>query len=135
MSYITPSLDNAAYHLPVKLRGYNRALTVLGAVTDADASKMIRKVLPMATKQEHKDLASRHTAEHQRLRAMHVELLEAAHVETFGTKPSFGDYKVCAIGRDEYSEEMKVQLRAAAYGSTSHMKLAAAHAHASRYAH
>lgn len=131
---LTPALDHPAYHQAVKLRGYNRRVDVFGAVTSSDAARVLRALQPTWSRQDHAQLAARHEAESERLREQHIALLNQAHFETFGVPRGFFDYRISAIGREEYSETAKEQLRAAAHGSTYHKQLSAAHLAARRRA-
>lgn len=124
---LTLSLDHPAYHQPVKLRGYNGRVDVFRALLPRDAARVLRAVKPDWTRQEHIDLAGRHKAESDRLSTLHTELLDRAHMQTFGVPRGFHDYRISAIGRDEYPEDLKEQLRAAAHGSTYHSQLHHAH--------
>lgn len=124
---LTPELDHPAYHQPVKLRGYNGQVDVFRAVHPRDAARVLRVNKPDWTREEHDTLAIRHKTESDRLSTLHAELLDQAHLATFGVPRGFHDYRISAIGRDEYPEDMKEQLRAAAHGSTYHSRLHHAH--------
>lgn len=132
--YISPALDHPAYHQDVKLRGYNCRTTAVGAVTPADRARVLRRLNPDWTRTEHLELAARHLAESQRLNELHTKLLDEAHLAAFGVPRQFHDYRITAIGREEYAPESKEMLRQAAYGSTEHSRLASAHMAASKRA-
>lgn len=126
--FVSAHLNNACYHQPTKLRGYNGRVTVLRAHTARDGAKVLKAVNPLWTPQDHHRLAEQHLAESKRLAAEHSALLDQAHQETFGCSPSFEDYKVSGIGRSEYSEEKKAKLRFAAQATGNHKTLSLAHA-------
>lgn len=133
-NYLTQSLDHPAYHQHVKLRGYNGRVTAVRAVVASDGARVLRRIKPDWTRQDHLVLAAKHKAEHERLHALHIELLDAAHLATFGTSRGFHDYRITAIGREEYPEAMKEQLRIAAYGSSMHAHFYDVHLAASKRA-
>ncbi len=131
-SYMNPALDHPAYSARIKLRGYNGPVTFQGAVSDTDSARVLHRANPSWSKDEHLDLAQRHTIEADRLNNLHTRLLNQAHMETFGRPPVISDYRITAIGREEYPEEMKTQLRQAAYGYTAHAQASRGHRAAAR---
>lgn len=132
MAQLVAQLDNPAYHQRVKLRGYNGSITIFQATSDRDAAKVLKRVKPEWTPGEHETLAHAHAAEADTQRAEWNRLLDEAAMATFGRPFQFADYRVSAIGRDEFSEEHKQKIRFAAHASNYHTQAARAHAQAAR---
>jgi hypothetical protein len=129
---LTQTLDHPAYHHPVKLRGYNGKVDVFRACLPTDGARVLRHAKPDWSVSEHLELATRHRVESERLSTLHGELLDQAHVQTFGRPREIHDYRISAIGREEYPDAMKEELRKAAHGSSCHSRLAWAHLAAGR---
>lgn len=129
---LVDQLNNPAYHQGIKLRGYNGQITVFQAVNDRDAAKVLKRLKPQWSKPEHADLAKAHEDEAQAQRAEWNRLLDEAAMATFGRPFQFHDYRISAIGREEFSEEHKKKLRFAAHAVTYHTLAARAHAKAAR---
>lgn len=132
---LVAELDHPAYHVRVKLRGYNGKSSVFQAVTDRDAAQVLRRAHPAWDKAAHLALAQRHAEETVRQREAWNKLLDTAAQETFGRPFQFLDYQISGIGRDEFSEEHKAALRFHAHATTYHEQISRAHAHAARYFH
>lgn len=127
-------LSRAEYRQPISLRGYNRNVTVLSALTAQDAAKVLQHVMPGLTRAEHQHLAGAHEAEARRQSNEWSRLADEASMETFG-RPfgCFADYKISGIARSEYSEEKKRALRFAAHAEGNHRAASRAHAWAARH--
>lgn len=132
MAELVPQLDCPVYHQAIKLRGYNRMITVFQAVTSRDASKVLRRLKPEWTREDHISLSKKHDVEADTQRQEWDRLLNEAAMETFGRPFLFTDYIISAIGRGEFSEEKKVLLRFAAHAATYHQLANRAHAIAAR---
>lgn len=130
---LNPKLDHPAYHGLVRLPKYNTVTTVFQACTANDAGKVLRRLNPRWTPEDHQTLAERHAAEARKLKARHAELLEEAARETFGRPFQMVDYRISAIGSDEFSEDKKRELRHAAHAATGHSLVSQAHRQASRW--
>jgi hypothetical protein len=124
---LTPSLNHPAYHTPVKMRGFNIAVTVFRLNLPRDTGRLLRMANPDWSHEDHVMLAQKHQLESDRLDQLHRELLDKAHLETFGRPREFADYRISGIGSDQYSDSMKHQLRFAAHAASHHRKLSLAH--------
>lgn len=129
---LSPDLDHPAYHTPVKLRGFGSNITVFRACLPRDGGRVLKLANPSWSKEDHQALAEQHREEGERLETLHRELLDLTHFETFGKPRRFEDYRISAIGRDDYPEARKNQLRAVAHGSSYHRQLSCAHDAAGR---
>ncbi|WP_198161214.1 hypothetical protein [Variovorax sp. WDL1] len=116
----------------MKLRGYNGKVDVFRSCLPSDGARVLKRVNPDWSSAEHLDLAAKHRAESERLATLHGQLLDQAHVQTFGRPREITDYRISAIGREEYPADMKQELRKAAHGSSCHSRLAWAHLAACR---
>jgi hypothetical protein len=123
----------ATYLKQTKLRGYNVPVNVMTAV-GSDGGKILVRRLPSWCKTDHlaaaKKLAKKATTESRRW----GRIAEAAAKETFGRGYRFTDYRISAIGRDEFSPTKKDALRKAARGASFFRTAAHAHESASRRA-
>lgn len=129
---LVPDLKHSAYTEQVKMRGYNCKPSVLTAVTPEDAGRILSKVMPAWTKSDHKNLAIQHARASSALDKRHSKLLDDAAFRAWGRPFEVTDYKITAIGSDAFPEDIKEELRFAAYGSTNHRKIARAHLAASK---
>lgn len=127
-NFISTHLNHACYHVLKMVKGYNFPVTAITALMARDSAKLLKALNPAWTREDHQRLAEQHRAESTRLSIEHTSLLDQAHNETFGCARKFEDYKVSAIGRTEYSHEMKERLRFAAKAATNHNTLSLAHA-------
>lgn len=127
MPTLVRSLDHIAYRTPIRLAKYNGRVTVLRTHGHADGAKVLRRVNPDWTHADHFALAARHAQEAMRLNTEYSQLLDTAAMETFGRPFKVSDYKISAIGCEQFSEPAKEALRFAAHASTNHMTLSLAH--------
>lgn len=127
------ALDHPAYHEALKLPKYNRRVTVVSACSAGDSAKVLRRLKPDWTRDDHAALAAAHATTADSLETRYSELLDKAAQETFGRPFEFGDYRISAIGRDEFSPEMKDSLRFVAHAKGNHRLVSQAHAHAARW--
>lgn len=132
MACLVERLDNAVYHQGVKLRGYNCRVTVFQAATDRDAAKVLKRLKPDWSKSDHDFLAKDHASEAEFQRREWDRLLNEAAIATFGRPFQFHDYRISAIGREEFSEEYKQKICFAAHAATYHSLASRAHALAAR---
>lgn len=132
MAQLVAQLDNPAYHQRVKLRGYNSSISIFQTTSDRDAAKVLKRLKPEWTQGEHETLSIAHAAEADAQRAEWNRLLDDAAMATFGRPFQFADYRISAIGSDEFSEEHKQKIRFAAHASNYHSQVARAHAQAAR---
>ncbi len=127
---IHSDLDHAAYHLQVKLPKYNGRVNIFQATCPTDAARLLRRNNPDWSKEDHLRLAQQHAERSSLEREKHAQLLDAAAQETFGRPFRVTDYRISAIGCEEFSEEQKTALRYAAHAETNHLICARAHAKA-----
>jgi len=131
MSISTHSLlDHPAYLMAVKISGYNTTgsrITVFQAVTDTDAAKVLIKAFPEWSNQDHLRLQEEHRTEAQRHCDAWNKVADEAAQATFGRPFHVTDYRISAIGSDEFSPEHKQALRLHAHAKGKHQRLASAH--------
>ncbi|MBN3761326.1 hypothetical protein [Burkholderia sp. Ac-20365] len=116
------------YAHQVRLRGYNVRPSVCSAVDTVDGAKILQTVMPGLTKTQHDALARIHAVMAEQCTTAWATLVDLASEETFGRPYAFGDYKISAVARDEYSPERKDQLRVLAHAQSRHKRAAQAHA-------
>jgi hypothetical protein len=129
---LNPKLDHPAYHQAIKLPKYNGNVTVFQAVSGTDAARVLRQVNPDWTQDDHLTLASLHQTESAKQQMRYNVLLDTAAKETFGRPFQFTDYRISAIGSEEFSDELKTELRQAAHARSYHAIVARAHMVAAR---
>lgn len=127
MPTLVRSLDHQAYRTPIRLAKYNGRVTVLQAQGQSDGAKVLRRVNPDWTRADHFALSVRHGQEAVRLNSEYSQLLDAAAMETFGRPFRVSDYKISAIGCEQFSEPAKEALRFSAHAATNHKTLSLAH--------
>jgi len=128
------ALDHPVYHQRVKLRLYNCHTDVFQASNPRDAARILRRLKPDWTRDEHLELSQRHGEAAILQSKRYAELLDVAAQATFGRRFEFTDYKISAIGSEEFSEPHKVALRFTSRAATNHRTLARAHAAAAHRA-
>ncbi len=121
-------LSSQIYNTPVKLR------LVAGNPTArsmAPCSRMTAKILRRTTrgwtKADHDQAARYHIARHERLNSIWQRLLDKAMIQAYGRPMGATDYKVCAVGRDEFGDAVKRVLRHCRYRSCEHLNIGRAH--------
>lgn len=128
-SHIRPLPRNphaAEYSERIRLRGYNGPVSVLTA-HGSDAGKILRKLHPEATKEEHLSLAKKYKTRGDVLYRAYGNLLNRAARETWGREWRTSDYTVSGIGSDAFSPRMKERLRKA--NREMNLYYTASHAH------
>lgn len=95
--------------------------------------KVLIRLKPEWTKEDHERLDATHTDLKLALRAAWGHEFEAACQETFGRPSEIGDYKISGIGRSEFTEERKDRLRTLAHSDSKHSTIGAAHSEAARH--
>lgn len=130
---LSSQLDHPAYHATVRLPRYNGKVSVFRALSSDDGAKVLRRVNPGWTQEDHRVLAQRHAEESAKQQALYNKLLDEAANETFGRPFRVTDYRISAIACDEFSESKKEALRKAAHSRTHHEIVAGAHLRASRF--
>jgi hypothetical protein len=129
---LNPKLDHPAYHQAVQLPKYNGKVTVFQALSGTDGARVLRSVNPDWTAEDHMTLASLHQTESAKQQMRYGVLLNAAAKETFGRPFQVSDYRISAIGTDQFSDSMKTELREAAHAQSYHAIVARAHMTAAR---
>lgn len=112
MTIVKISLDSPIYNTPIKIRlrtGKTTALRTGGC--DGTVAKIIRRAAIGWSRTDHDHAALYHNARYERLNSIWQKLLDKAMMQTHGRAMGVTDYKVCAIGRDEFPEAMKRVLR------------------------
>lgn len=128
MHTLAKPLDLPAYAERVKLPRYNGPITLFQALSDRDAAAVLTRLNQNWSLQNHKMLADSHAQQAMVQQADYERLLDEAAMETFGRPFLITDYRVSAIGRSEFSEEKKDQIRFAAHASNCHKQASRAHA-------
>jgi len=122
----TSTLDG--YGQRVRLPKYNIRPSVFSALTDSEAAKILRQIMPGLSHSEHDALSRLHSDMADLCESSWAVIVNQASIEAFGRPYQFTDYKICAIAREEFSEERKEQLRTLAYSRSKHLAAARAHA-------
>jgi hypothetical protein len=120
-------LTHSAYHQETKLRGWNCKTTALRCNDKKIAAKLIRRLGPAWTSEEHESIAKYHAHRAEKLVAIWTKVLECAAMESLGRPWHLTDYKVSGIGRDEFPENHKRVLRHCIHRSYQHRVMAEAH--------
>jgi len=126
-------LDHPAYNTPTKVAKRNGNPRTAIQYNDTEASAQAIRANSNWSKSDHAKLAEAHTAAADYHKKVWAKTQDEAHEQTFGKKAGPFDYKVSGIGREEYSEPHKDQLRYHAHAETKHGTLAAAHAHIAKH--
>ena len=121
-----PTLTRNWYTKRVKLRGVRGTVDVF--TFSGGGSKVLRKTALGVSKRTHAMMARAHRRARDAWEKVWGRAADRAAMETFGRKFQFGDYKISAVGRDEFPERLKKILRKAAISGSKHAQLAAAHA-------
>lgn len=130
MSEVQPVI-HPIYSLPRTLLGQNR-VSVLSAHTPSDAAQILRKIGisrgHVLEASVHLDHAANHFLAWARSQFLYGQKLDESAMALWGRKWEVTDYKVSAIGSDQFSEAQKVDLRALSMAIRSHQDIARAHA-------
>jgi hypothetical protein len=92
-----------------------------------EGGKMLRRRLPDFIKADHESAARYFTNEAKRWSGAWGALIDREHLRVFGRPYQATDYKIAGIGREEYSEKAKNELRSMARAATDSRAAAAAH--------
>ena len=125
-------LAHPAYSARVRLRGYTGAITAAGAHTKRDAANVLITANPAWTRADHARLAELHSQAETLHESAYQKALDGAAQETFGRPFAFGDYRVCCIGSEQFSDAWKKIIRLHGYAAPKHKALAKAHLAASQ---
>lgn len=112
LRHLPKNVMDKVYRERVKLRGYNGPVSVMSA-HGSDAGKILRKLHPEMTREEHLSYVAKYRKRAQALSALYSNLLNRAARQTWGRPWQTTDYRVSGIGSDEFSAPMKKRLREA----------------------
>lgn len=124
-------LNDPIYTDREKWPKYNVLISPLSA-HGSDAGKVLRKRLPNWTKEQHIAVAKKWETEAKKVNKQYIKALDDAAQETWGRDFKVTDYRISAIGSDEFSEKMKKKLRALAQRESAAKKAAFAHEEAAK---
>lgn len=105
---------------------------VLSSTSDRKAANVLIKAHPEWSRFDHRLLAELHDHAGKLQQEAYHRALDEAAIATFGRPFRFGDYRICCIGREEFSDDWKAVLRYHGYTGPKHRLLAAAHRAACR---
>lgn len=91
------------------------------------AGRLLRRVLPTWTKEQHLEQARYHHARAKKLEKIWGLVWDRAFSEQFGRAPFIYDYRISGVGNDELPERHKRVLRYCAHTGSRHVDLARAH--------
>ena len=128
MNTLQVPLSHPSYTKSVKLRSWNCRTSALHCSDPKVAAQLIARFGPVRTAREHFSIAQYHVARYHKMKAIWSLVAERAAMEALNRPWKIEDYKICAIGREEFSEAHKRVLRHCAYRSTEHLQIARAHA-------
>ncbi len=123
---VIPALDHEVYSARQKFPKWNGTVA---PDTHADVGgKLLLHRLPDWSKKDHEEAAHAHLAAKKEHQEHWGKSIESAAQETF-KRPyhPLEDYKISAIGRDEFSDKHKAELRHHAVSAGTHSSLAQAH--------
>lgn len=115
-----------------KIRGMSGKQSVYSVMSSQDAARILKKTLHTWTKQQHRHAAEDAAKKAKQVESAYSRALDAAAMETWGRKFQPFDYRISAIGSDEFSEKRKTQLRNLAHSMSRLKDLQRAHAWAGR---
>lgn len=121
------ALSSPIYNTPVKLRLIAGKPTAHAAGCSSTAARIIRRTAHGWTKADHDQAVRYHIARYERLNSIWEKLLDKAMIQQYGRAMGVADYKVCAIGRDEFPDTVKRVLRHCRYRSCEHLNIGRAH--------
>lgn len=120
------ALSSPIYNTPTKLPLAGKR-TARAAGCSGTAARIMRRATPGWTKVDHDHAARYHLARYERLNSFWEKLLDKAMIRQYGRAMGVMDYRVCAIGRDEFPDTVKRVLRHCRYRSCEHLHLGKAH--------
>lgn len=131
MGHKAMNINHPAYNTQTRIKGF--AGTVLSAPTIRDSAAILRKLAPGLTRAQHGALKIYHRARSEKLEKNWLVIANNAARATWDREWHFTDYKICAIGSEQFSERYKRLLRHCAYNAAKHGRASAAHGHIERY--
>jgi hypothetical protein len=120
-------LKDALYNTPVRLKGYNGAVTISTAHGDADKARVLIQLQPEMTRSQHASLARGFATLADHLDAEWNREIDEAAMETWGRPWQVTDYRISGIGSAEFSNQRKTKLRTFAQGATKAKYIAQGH--------
>ncbi len=105
--------------------------SVLTAHSGSDGARILRLEMPNLTKEEHLKLAREHLMQSLVCQRQYGEALNEAAMSLWGRPWAVTDYRVSAVGREEFSDEQKSKLRGLSEKIWQHGDIGRAHARAS----
>lgn len=129
---LAKGMDNEIYHQKIKIKGVKEPVDIFSA---PGGPRNILKALSKDTwsSSEHRDLAIKHFTASMCFQEIYSAKLDEAMMALCGRKFEVSDYKISGIGRDEFSEEQKTELRFLVRAIQNHKDIAYAHAGATRF--
>lgn len=121
--------DHPAYHAEPRLGwgGYTRRVSALSAIDPTDGKKLLKHNMPGLTKEQHRSIGDEHVQLAIDHRAQWSSTADEAAQATLGRPFAIYDYRISAIGREEFSDEHKSRLRLHARRNGDHHRLAILH--------
>jgi len=127
-------LSHPVYCSETKLKNWNGLVSVKNCGCERMAARLLKRAMPELTKQQHSAFAAYHSNRAAKLLSIWNRVMDRAAIETFGRPWIFTDYKICAIGCEDFSATHKRVLRHCAYRRTEHSHLARVHERLAKYA-
>jgi len=131
------TLNDPAYTSTARrgFAGHSFAPSVLSALSPNSAVRLLKRFTPSATKSWHAKMADLHAEQSRKHRLNWSLVADRAAMRTFGRKFEVYDYRISAIGRDEFVDEDKDALRVHAISDGQHYRLAILHHMAAGHRH
>ncbi len=85
--------------------GHTFAPTVKSALSTSTALRLLKHFTPTATRAWHAKMADLHAQKSLEHSTSWSEVADRAAMRTFGRRFEFHDYRISAIGQDEFAEE------------------------------
>jgi hypothetical protein len=130
---LATSLKHTAYRTQVRLPKYNGTVNLFGALSDRDGARVLRRTAHSLRRAEHARLAERHFRLSHQHRLRWDRALDEAALAHLGRPFWIGDYRVSAVGLDEFDESFKRRARLHAHAYTRHELAARAHRYAAAH--
>ena len=126
-----PEYSDKLYQKQFKFPKVTRFETATNAHGN-NGAKIVISLFPDWTKEDHLAAAMKHEKDANKMDKQWEKLRDEAHIKTFGKPAEIWDYKISGIGRQEYPEKIKDELRELAHGATKARALSYAHASAAK---
>ncbi len=126
-------LTSAVYSTAVKVRCSKRLWSAIDHPHEYTTAKILGVTCAGFSKADHLAAADYHQNRAERLDSFWGLIADHQMQRIFGRSMGVADYKVCAIGREEFPDSKKLVLRHCAYQSSKHKKMARAHQHIAKF--